>query len=360
MLKEKKRRKKEMEILVNEKSLNKSIFSINKPKKIPFKYPLKYFNRDNLFTCYNGVFNHEHWTVLDVICTCMIHCVYIGIRTNQKKFGDKHMFFKNGGNSLEYVNADFSRIVPNVNTTIIKNLSPNMTSNMLTILRDIKDTDIIPMDYYTGDSPKLYKPFIFCFDSLDLRSCSSILKKYSVKKINMLIEEISVFLIRTMYDVRYFDWESKKYKYESVHLDNFPSRLFRIEAYSDLQLKPERSHKLYSLTFDTILGYLFAQNVLSGNLNFIQQNVYELNRISHILYKIILLPSGINVSKKTQIFDYSYINSRLNLRLPSLNIIKSVVNKSLDELLNKGLISLYKETNNQFVIITPEKVKNND
>jgi hypothetical protein len=345
-----------MEYIANEKNLNQIMFNISKPKKFPLKYPIEYaFSDSNKFVCHEGIFNNDHWTLLDVICTCIIHCKYLAIRSTSKIYNnDKHIYIKNGSD-YKFSFLDFSVIPPSSNSQIIKHkASHNMDFEILSKIKD-SCNDIYPLDSvnvtdYSYKNGVFYDPVSLVVNTLDLRNCCDVLKKYSLQKVNQLLDELSKVKLSLSYTTQYLD--KGFYKYIRC-FNKTPSRFFTVESIVD----KDDNHKIYTLTFDTFIGHLLCQNLSYCNVNFIPSFFYSLSKESQLFYKSIILPDiGKHLNKKPTMTSYNHIIRRLNLRVPTKKIKIDVVNKILDELVKFNFIETFSSEQDSIEIYRNTKI----
>jgi len=333
-----------MEQLMNEKSLNKVMFNVTKPKRYTNKYPLIYSCGDNKFICHEGIFTSEHWAVLDVIGSCINHCKYSGIGTLNKNYSSSKNIFIKGG-ECRYTTIDFHTIPTNLHNSSVKDISKGVNYKSLVTLKNISMTsDIINPSHYIGATATLRGPILFCFDSTHLKLCSDGLKKYPAKKIDVLINELSQLKVSLMYNVSYYNPERRKYCYDKFLIEN-PSSFFRILKTEEVNSKTGTIHTFYYIFFDTILGYLYVQNILSCNSNFIESHFYSMSKESQLIFKQIILTTNINHSNSKSLINTSYekINARLNLKLYTHNLLKNRIDSALNELIENKFIHSYKE-----------------
>lgn len=359
-----------MEVVINEKSLNQVMFNISKPKKYKLNYPISIESDGNKFKCYNGIFNNEHWAVLDVIGSCIFHCKYLSTNTEVKESSySKYMYIS--GNTYKYNTIDFSITIPSIHNDSIKEFSKKMTDVKLDVLQSLNDStnidddpysDQISGSLYSGSSPQLDRPIGICFDVVDLRNCSCALKSYSTKRIEKLIEELSEVKLCVNYNVSYYDDTNKHYVYKKIY-NKIPSRLFRIQERLDIPYRSGGIHKVYKIAFDTILGYLFIHNILSSNGNYIPTNFYNMSKEAQLMYKNMLLTTSISYkSEKIINITYSQVNTRLRLKIPTINGMRLKVDKILNELVLNNFISGFESNKNSNGILIKgcKKIKNSN
>ena len=185
--------------------------------------------------------------------------------------------------------------------------------NIENLIQDIMDLKPISIEF----TDKYLRKKLPCIDKIKKQDLFTLILNLSKNKIKM------------RYPAAYFD---KKFLKES-HTVRYESCLFSLETIE------ENNVRNYKVTFDTLLGKLLINNVLSVNRGIVIDKFYKLNNTTQLLYRYLMLPFHASRKKDLTIED---IKSRLNLKSRDYEIIKYIVPKCLESLRLNSFISKWK------------------
>lgn len=176
------------------------------------------------------------------------------------------------------------------------------------------------------------KPISIEFTDKYLRKKLPCIDKIKKQDLYNLILNLSKNKLKMRYPVSYYNKDDKKFIKENSTV-RFESCLFHLET------SQENTTKHYKITFDTLLGRLLINNVLSVNRGIVIDKFYKLNNTTQLLYRYLMLPFHGVRKKDLNIED---IKARLNLKSRDYEIIKYIVPKCLESLRLNSFISKWK------------------
>lgn len=181
--------------------------------------------------------------------------------------------------------------------------------------------------------------------------------KMSSNDIFNLLLETSRVEFKLTYPVRIMEGKDQK---EKLYRMNIFSRLFELRS-ADKETRNSQivQSRIYGVSFNTILGELFAHNLLSRNYDWLDNRFYSLPRTSQVFFRRFLL----HHNYKDISFKIETIKERLNLKDSNItNLIATIETNILGPLKESGLIDSYrKETEGlngiKFIIKRSHKIK---
>lgn len=273
----------------SERSLNKGIIPvIKKPYKNP-NFPFEFDYEKSDLTSFFGV-NRKN-----------TDCVF-----RVDNYWDHKTFMLFDSLTLKISNNIFNYRVPkSINYRIQKNgindeeldniLVTNTSSNSESVLMDLEDIKQIP--YF--------------------KTCSK-------NHIEELIFKLKNTRITLPYEARLYNCYTESFHHtEFKHLD-FENMFNKIEKVGS---------KKYKFYFSSELSIIYFMNIAQLNIDFIDEVVYKLPRLSHLFYRKIILPHRGKI-KKISLND---IKSKLNID-SNIYQTKKLVEKTLSDLYKNNLI----------------------
>lgn len=296
---------------VSERGINKAIPALVKKGHIEIDFP---FQWDDEKTGHKCSINNGYWGAKNYMLMDALGHFYL---------------FKEGGDRLPQNPSEIFQDLESIQKREIefdKN-SNGATSKPSHLL--LTDDDIIRIEnskHWVRFDDKLFRKFT----SLNLGT-NDILK---------LIHETSQVEFKLKFPVRMK--EGKKLK-EKQYMMNMFSRLFEF-GYMDKQI---RSHdgavrsREYFVTFNTMLGELFAHNLKTINYDWISSNFYNLPGSAQVFFRRFLIH---NDFPKMSI-NLSNIVQKINLVDTNItNLIKTIETNILEPLKQYGFIDSFEKT----------------
>lgn len=315
--------------LIAEKSFCRGVAPVLNVKNNPVQYPLAVKHKKFLFACGNGILGARNLMILDVIGTELIHRVY-----GNKSFSDRIPLYKEpqvkkmSGLCMSQPLLEF----------MAKKLSP-------------ANNGIIPESWYSDDG-KLYEidkekwkikkaPVITLNDGI-LRRELSCLRKYTSLEIQEMIKQTSEVILWMNFPVRYYN--GKRYKTFPFNNYRLPSKLFTLKEIRITKISKDKHilEREYVIQLNTILGYMYSQNLSSSWLEFLPDRFYSMSEYAQFFYRLFILtyyPSKKNGKSPHNPISLSCISDRLVLRSKNKTMNKTVVRRILKELTENNFIS---------------------
>jgi len=241
------------------------------------------------FDCSNS-FGSKQLMIIDVLTTLAFHNIY-----NSNK-----------GYEIEF------------NEFLYDNKKPKIYNkfqyNKENIIQDIMDNKSITIKF----TDKYLRKKLPCIDKIKKQDLYNLILNLSKNKIKM------------KYPISYFNG-TKPIK-ETFNI-RFESYLFSLE------ITEEKKIKTYKISFDTILGKLLINNVLSVNRGIVIDKFYKLNNTTQLLYRYLMFPFHGSMKRD---LDVEEIKNRLNLKSRNYEIIKYTIPKCLETLRKYSFISKWK------------------
>jgi len=317
--------------LAAEKNLNKFAFPVMSIKGKPVEYPFRTSFSSYEFGCDQGTLGPRQWMILDILGTYIIQKTYNNF---------------NGEVSLSYK-------IPTPRDWRVKQVSEKFISyHMLRFLTGRLSncsTGLINENFFgNGVFPqqkgqkydRLKNPQSIIFTDSQLKKDLPFLKKYSSVQISELITQTSEVKLRMNYPIRFFDGKA----YQNFQFTNYGSlsRLFSLKQVEDLDKSKTGSvlSRRYRIDFDTILGYFYVQNCISGYTDLLPGKFYELSDYAQLFYRILVLPYFDGVKSKLGIDE---IQQRLVLKTQDTDMLRKTIRRILDELKDDGFLKDWSE-----------------
>jgi hypothetical protein len=319
--------------LASEKSFNRGICPVMNIKGKTVTYPFVIKHKTFEFRCDGGILGPKQMMIMDIIGTSLIHDVY--------------------------KNTSFSDRIPTPKDIRVRKISAQCMSYKLLKFVTEKLSPIhegkIPESWY-DKSGKLYEidkencriknALLVTLNDGVLRKEFSFLRKYSSVQIQEMIKQTAECTLRLNYPIRFFNGK----EYQMVLFNNYdlPSRLFTGIEIKDTK-KSKDKHVLereYTIKMDTILGYMFMQNVTSCYMDLLPGKFYELSDYAQLFYRIFILTYFPNMksgkSPKNPV-SLEEIRKRLDLKTKDTYMVRQVIMRILKELESNRFISDPKE-----------------
>jgi hypothetical protein len=192
--------------------------------------------------------------------------------------------------------------------------------------------------------PKIKKPIALKFDDGMLRRELAFLRKYTSKQIEAMIRQTSYCTLLMYYPVCFHTGK----KYEVYPFGNFASRLFTLNSIT--HCKVSKSNKVlereYVIIFNTILGYVFMQNMLSCYMDFLPGKFYEMSDYAQLYYRLFILSYYPNKRTKKipkNPLSIEEIRQRLVLKTKDTCTVRKVIRRILTELKDNHFIKSFTE-----------------
>lgn len=319
--------------LASEKSFNRSICPVMniKGKTVTYPFILKYGNFQ--LQLGKGVLGAKQMMIMDIIGTKLIHQFH----------GDQN----------------FSGRIPLDNEKLVKELSGKyMSAKLLAYVTSHLsplNEGKIPEGWYDEDGkldvidsehPRIKKPATVILNDGQLRRELPFLRKYSSKQIQQMIVQTSECFLWMNYSICFHN--GKKYEFFPVNNIPFTSRLFSLEE--PKETKKSKSKKVlereYRIRLDTILGYMFMQNMISSNMDLLPGKFYEMSDYAQLYYRIFILTYFKNKkTRKTPKIPLSIdeIRQRLVLETKDTSMVRKVIKRILTELTDYHFIKGFTE-----------------
>jgi hypothetical protein len=159
-------------------------------------------------------------------------------------------------------------------------------------------------------------------------------------EIMRLLQETSRVEFKLVYPVRLKDEKGKNR--EKLYAMNMFSRLFEF-GYIDEDVRNGQESvymRRYYVTFNTILGELFAHNLKAQNYDWVERELYALPSSAQLFFRKCLVHNDSPVLE----FNLETISQRLNLTdKHQTNRISTVLDSTLEPLKENGMIDSYEQ-----------------
>ena len=178
------------------------------------------------------------------------------------------------------------------------------------------------------------------FTDSDFRKFTS--RSLSTTDISSLIHRTSQVEFKIVYPIRMKTYDKKKGGYsETSYKMNFFSRLFEF-AYIDDKVRSDGvvRERRYYIFFNTVMGEMFAHNLMLKNYDFIDRRFYTLPETAQLFYRRLLIHNNFPVAN----INLDTIKERLNLSDTNItNLLKTIEQSGLEALKHNGFIESYKK-----------------
>ena len=220
----------------------------------------------------------------------------------------------------------------------------------------------VPIDFLIkNDIKNVNVNYSVCFTENNLRSRYPMLKNYNSTEIFKVLQSISNTKFKiSNYQVRYLLNNKKSSFPYSNYNCNEMLNILNLEVTDE-----KRSHnglivynRSYSITFPSILASYFFSNVISINVDWIDEKFYKLPEIAQMIYKLIILHDN---SKNDICISMRKLAKKLNLIINSSSTHLGIIRKNLDVLKKNCFIkdfNEYSERSNKHVKLIKYVVDN--
>jgi len=295
----------------------------------PFTLRYNYFG----FGCGQGILGAKQMMVMDIIGTQLIHYLH--------------------------GNQSFSGRIPTPKEKRVKEISGQyMSAKLLKYMAEhlsLANQGLIPEGWYSEEGRlqdidkthgRIKKPISIVLNDGHLRRELPFLRKYTSKQIEEMIKQTSQSTLLMNYPICIYTGK----KYDIIPFNNFGdlSRLFTLVKTKES--KVSKSEKVlereYTIRFDTILGYMFAQNMASSYMDLLPGKFYEMSDYAQLYYRLFILSYFLN--KKTgkipkNPLSIDEIRQRLALKTKDTSMVRKVIRRILEELKANNFIGGFTE-----------------
>jgi hypothetical protein len=184
---------------------------------------------------------------------------------------------------------------------------------------------------------KLKSKYSVTFTDQDFRKFTA--SNLSSNEICQLLRETSQVEFKLVFPVRLTD--KKRGSEEHLYIMNYFSRVFEF-AYVDKGKRKDEvvKEREYTIVFNTLLGELFAHNLLTKNYDWVDTGFYKLPHAAQVFYRRFLLHNDF----KSIPISLESIAAKMNYQdRNETNLPKTVEQSILEPLKDFGLISDYKK-----------------
>lgn len=290
---------------VSERGINKAIPPVIRKKNHTIEFPFQWTDDKSGCVCYiNDYWGARNYMVMDIIG------YYLLLKEG------KDLLPKNAApifNDMKSIATRESIIAGNSNITSTNNIMSDQD------IQKIQNTR-----------------YNIRFTDKDFRKNTS--HNMSSNEIMNLLLETSRVEFKLVFPVRL--WNGKKAKEETYNM-NFFSRLFEF-GYVDKETRNDGIVTLreYYISFNTVLGELFAHNLLSQSYDWLDNRFYNLPYNSQVFYRRFLLHNDYkNIPIKIET-----IRERLNLDDKNITNLKNTIERNiLTPLVDQELIDSYQK-----------------
>ncbi len=288
---------------VSERGINKVIMPVTKKRNQPVSFPLQWVDEKTKENCFisNGFWGVKNFMVMDVL--------------------GYFLLLKQGKNLLPAEPLPVFSDLDSINRRAKELDKPNY---IVKYPPTMNEQDV---DYFKG-----MKFYIHFNDDIFRKFTSASISSNDI--MNLLLETSRVEF-KIVYPVRL--QEGKKQKNNNYYM-NFFSRFFEFGFIDRERDDGIIRNREYYVAFNTILGELFAHNLLSKNYDWVEPSFYTLPYSAQILYRRFLIH---NNYLHTQL-KLETIAEKLNLRDKNKsNLVKTIEQSALNPLIEQGLIESY-------------------
>ncbi len=291
---------------VSERGMNKVIMPVTKKRDQPVSFPLQWVDEKSQETCFinNGYWGVKNFMVMDVL--------------------GYFLLLKKGNNLLPKEPLPIFSDLDSITRREKELDKPNYVVKYPPTMNE-QDVDVFKsMKYYAHFTDDHFR-----------KSTSTNMNSNDI--LNLLLETSRVEF-KIVYPVRLKTGKDQKNKYYYMNLF---SRFFEL-GYID---KKSRSDGIipsreYYVGFNTILGEIFAHNLLSKNYDWVEPSFYTLPYSAQILYRRFLIHNNYRRIP----LNLETIAEKLNLKDKNTsNLIKTIEQSALLPLIEQGLIHSYEK-----------------
>jgi hypothetical protein len=291
---------------VSERGMNKAIMPVTKKGNQPITFPLQWVDGKTKETCFinNGYWGVKNFMVMDVLGYFLL------LRTGKSMLPKEPFPIFSDLDSITKREKELD-----IPSPIAKN-QPTMSE------QDVEH--FLNMKYYVHFNDDYFRKFTST--------------KLSSSDILNLLLDTSRVEFKLVYPVRLQNEEGPK---QDLYYMNIYSRFFEFGSID----KKTRSDGIvqsreYYIGFNTILGELFAHNLLAKNYDWVEPSFYTLPYSAQILYRRFLIHN--NYLRRE--INLETIADRLNLKdKNTANLIRTIEESAIKPLLEQGLIHSYEK-----------------
>lgn len=311
---------------ISERGINKAILPVSKKRGLEVNFPIDLENKDGRRCSINSYWGARNYMVMDVLA---------------------YMFLlKTGGNRLP---KSAEPIFPNMESIQRreKELDTAATDTLTTIDSFILNSSDAP--YFIRFNDTHFRKFT----GLDITSNDILDLLLETSRVEFQLEFPVMMMKRSknknVFEQQYFEMTIFSRPYEMGYVNT------RVRKDGIVQ------GRTYDIYINTILGELFAHNLLTQNYDMVSNNLYNLPASAQIFYRHFLLHH--NFTHIEIYFDT--IKSRMNLKDKNrTNLINSLERNTFEPLKRNGLILDYKQRDGlkglKYEFTLPEKKKKSD
>ncbi len=293
-------------ITVSERGINKAIPPVVRKKNHVIEFPFEWTDDKSGVVC----FINDYWGAKNYMVTDIVG-YYLLLKEG------KDLLPKDAAPIFNDMNSIATR-----ESTISKNNNALSTNNL-----SMNDVDIQRIQNTR---------YHITFTDKDFRKNTS--QNMSSNEIYALLLETSRVEFKLVFPVRM--WNGKKAKEQTYNM-NFFSRLFEF-GYVEKETRNDGVVQLreYYISFNTVLGEMFAHNLLSQSFDWLDNRFYNLPYNAQVFYRRFLLH---NDYKSIQL-KIETIKERLNLDDKNITNLRNTIERNiLSPLVNQGLIDSYQK-----------------
>lgn len=309
--------------LASEKSFNRGICPVMNIKGKTVEYPFVFRGKNMTFACGKGIIGPKQMMIMDILGTYLIHFLY-----ESNSFADripssqeKRVKLKSGDHMSYALIKYFTDHILPINAGII----PEGWYN--------KDGRLYNID---KENQRIKRPMTIILNDGSLKRELPFLKRYSSLQISKMIEQTSECLVKMNFPISHYNIKN----YNTFPFNNYelPSRLFTLVDTKASKLSSDKHilEREYEICFDTILGYVFMQNVASCHIDLLPGKYYELSDYAQLFYRMFVLPYFGKVKNHLSLDE---VRQRLALKTKDTFMVRKTIRRILDELAANNFIS---------------------
>jgi len=319
--------------LASDKSFNRYICPLINIKGKTMEYPFELKYNNFHLRCVDGIMGPKQMMVMDIIGTKLIHSFY--------------------------GNPSFSDRIPTSIEKTVKDKSGQLMSSKLLIFMNEHlpqpNTGLIPETWYSDEGrlsdidtkyTRIKKPLTIVLNDGILRKELPFLRKYSSRQIGKMIIDARNCWLGMSYPMCFHD--GKKYKVLPFNTSGFVSRLISVGEINKTRISKTNKtlEREYQITFDTILGYAFMQNMISCYMDLLPGKFYELSDYAQLYYRLFILSYFPNKSTgkiPKNPLSIDEIRQRLVLKTKDTYMVREIIKRILGELRSEHFIKDFSE-----------------
>jgi hypothetical protein len=324
--------------LASEKSFNRGICPVmnikGKPLALPFKLEYKTFH----FACAQGILGPKQMMVMDIIGTTLIHYLYGNTSYQDRIPTPKEKRVKEI--SSHYMSSG-----------LIEFIKENLSLNCEGKIREAWYSDEGLLSHIDTKKKRIKKPILVKINDGKLRRQLPFLRKYSSVQFEEMIRQTADCVLYMSYPIHYYS--GKKYYTPDFGNYKFPSSLFTLVDVKNTKVSKDNHilEREYTILFDTVLGYMFMQNISSCYMDLLPGKFYEMSDYAQLFYRLLVLTyySNPKSGKNPKIpISINEVRRRLALKTPDTYMVRQVIMRILKELAKYKFISEWKEEKQKY------------